>query len=58
MIGTLLGAEFSSIALYTEIEEGLATNEAEIDANRAQTDRLMGRSQDFRRCHWLRRMTT
>ena len=62
MIGTLLGADFSSIALYTEIdtemEESLATNEAEIDANKAQTDRLMGRSQDFRRCHWLRRMTT
>ena len=61
MIGTLLGAEFSSIALYTEIdteiEESLATNEAEIDANKAQTDRLMGRSQDFRRYHWLRRMT-
>ena len=44
MIGTLLGADFSSIALYTEIdtemEESLATNEAEIDANKAQTDRL------------------
>ena len=51
MIGTLPGAEFSSIALYTEIEESLATNEAEIDANKAQTDRLMGRSQNFRRYH-------
>ena len=44
MIGTLPGAEFSSIALYTEIdteiEESLATNEAEIDANKAQIDRL------------------
>ena len=40
MIGTLLGAPFSSIALYTEIEESLATNEAKIDANKAQIDRL------------------
>ena len=40
MIGTLPGAEFSSIALYTEIEESLATNEAKIDANKAQIDRL------------------
>ena len=58
VIGTRPGVAFSSIALYTEIKEGLATNEAKIDANRAQTDRLMGGSQDFRRCHWLRRMTT
>ena len=40
MIGTLPGAAFSSIALYTEIEESLATNEARIDANKAQIDRL------------------
>ena len=40
MIGTLLGAAFSSIVLHTEIEENLATNEAEIDANKAQIDRL------------------
>ena len=40
VIGTLLGAAFSSIVLHTEIEESLATNEAEIDANKAQIDRL------------------
>ena len=40
VIGTRPGVAFSSIALYTEIKEGLATNEAKIDANRAQTDRL------------------
>ena len=40
MIGTLLGAAFSSIVLYTEIKESLAKNEAKTNANSEQIDRL------------------
>ena len=40
VIGTLLGVTFSSIVLYTEIKESLAKNEARINANKDQIDRL------------------
>ena len=40
VIGTLLGVAFTAIVLYTEIGERLARNEAKIDANKEQIDRL------------------
>ena len=40
VIGTLLGVVFTSIVLFTEIRERLATNETKIDANKELIDRL------------------